>query len=219
MGLYDRYVLPRLVDFFMRGEALATERARLVPLASGEVLEVGIGSGLNIPFYGPKVERLYGVDPSSELLAMVRRKINHLPFPVELLCRSAEQLPLDNESIDTAVATWTLCSIADPSAALSEMKRVLKPKGHLLFVEHGFSPEPKVQVWQNRINPIWKKLAGGCNLNRKIDDLLTSAGFRILQIRTTYLPGPRPMTYTYQGSATAIEDVMPLNPSMHKLSD
>jgi ubiquinone/menaquinone biosynthesis C-methylase UbiE len=147
------------------------------------------------------VTRLHGVDPSAELLAKARRRIHSVTFPVELTCRSAEQLPVDSGSIDTAVATWVLCSIPDPLAALAEVKRVLKPDGRLLFVEHGCALDPKVQKWQRRLNPIWRRFAGGCNLDRRIDELLKSAGFRIAQLQTMYLPGPRPMTFTYMGSA------------------
>jgi len=121
---------------------------------------------------------------------------------VKFLLQSAEDaLPLPNQSVDTAVITWTLCSITDPLKALTQMKRVLKPEGKLIFVEHGRSFDPSVALWQDRLNPIWRRIGGGCNLNRKIDDLVTSAGFQIEDLRTTYLSGPRPMTYTYQGLA------------------
>lgn len=201
MGIYRRFVLPRLIDLAMQDEAATTRRSALVPTATGSVLEVGIGSGLNLPFYSPAVTHLHGVDPSAELLAMARRKIAGLSFPVELTCESAEHLRVDSGSIDTVVATWTLCSIPDPVGALREMKRVLKPGGRLLFVEHGLAPDPGVQAWQRRLNPIWRRIGGGCNLNRKIDELIRSAGLDIAHLQTTYLPGPRPMTYTYEGSA------------------
>jgi ubiquinone/menaquinone biosynthesis C-methylase UbiE len=122
-------------------------------------------------------------------------------IPLELTCESAEQMRVDSGSIDTVVTTWSLCSIPDPLRALSEMKRVMKPDGRLLFVEHGHSPDRKVQKWQRRINPIWKRISGGCNVDRKMDELIVSAGFRIVALKTMYRPGPRPMTYTYQGSA------------------
>src|SRR5262245_35030773 len=201
MGLYRRFILPPLINLAMRNEVVTARRAELIPQASGVVLEVGIGSGLNLPFYSSAVASLYGVDPSAELLAMARKKVDGVAFPVELVCRSAEQLPVGGGSIDTVVTTWTLCSIPDPVGALREMKRVLKPDGRLLFVEHGFCPDPAVHVWQNRLNPLWTKIAGGCNLNRKIDELLAAAGLGIAELRTAQLPGPRPMTYTYEGSA------------------
>jgi SAM-dependent methyltransferase len=168
MSLSARYVLPRL-----------TERARLVPLASGVVLEVGIGSALNLPFYGRSVEKVYGVDPSRELWGIGQLRVEAPPFPVELLSCSAERIPLDAAVADSAVSTWTLCTIADPGAALREIRRVLKPAGHLLFIEHGQAPDAGVEAWQNRLTPIWKRMAGGCHMNRKIDALITQAGFRV----------------------------------------
>jgi ubiquinone/menaquinone biosynthesis C-methylase UbiE len=201
MGLYRRFVLPRLINFAMKDKAAEARRLELIPRATGVVLEVGIGSGLNLPFYSSEVTEVHGIDPSLELLSMAREKIESLSYTVELICQSAEQLPLDSGSMDTVVTTWTLCSIPDPGTALREMKRVLRPGGILLFVEHGASPDPRVAAWQRRINPIWSRVAGGCNLNRTIDELIKSAGFNIARLQTTYLPGPRPMTYTYEGCA------------------
>ena len=185
----------------MKGEPVAERRAALVPQAAGSVLEIGIGSGHNLPFYSAAVTRLQGVDPSAPLLAMARRKLDRVTFPVELVCQSAESLRLDARSIDTVVTTWTLCSVPDPLQALREIRRVLKPEGRLLFIEHGLSPDPKVHAWQRRLNPLWRRIGGGCNLDRRVDELIRSVGFRIAELRTTYLPGPRPMTYTYEGQA------------------
>jgi ubiquinone/menaquinone biosynthesis C-methylase UbiE len=201
MGFYQRLILPRLIDVAMRDKALAARRAELISKAAGAVLEVGIGSGLNLPVYPSAITHLTGVDPSSELLSIARRKLTVLPFPVDLICQSAEELPFDDRSFDTAVVTWTLCSITNPMLALAEVKRVLRSDGRLLFVEHGLSSDPKVQVWQHRLTPLWKRIGGGCHLNRKIDDLISNAGFRVAELKTDYLPGPRPMTYTYQGIA------------------
>jgi ubiquinone/menaquinone biosynthesis C-methylase UbiE len=201
VGIYRRFILPRLIDLAMKDKAASARRSELIPRATGSVLEIGIGSGLNLPFYSPTVTHLRGVDPSAELLAMARRKVDRVRFPVELTCESAEQLRVDPRSVDTVVTTWALCSIPNPLKALHEMKRVLKPGGRLLFVEHGHSPDPQVQVWQRRINPVWRRVAGGCNLNRRMDELITAGGFNIVQLQTMYLPGPRPMTYTYEGSA------------------
>jgi ubiquinone/menaquinone biosynthesis C-methylase UbiE len=178
-------------------------RGVLVPRANGIVLEAGIGSGLNIRFYDEGVTKLYGVDPSRELLAMARRRAASAPFPVELLERGAEDIPLPDESVDTIVVTWALCSIANPEAALREMRRVVKPDGMFIFVEHGMAPEPGVRKWQNRLTPVWKRFTGGCHLNRPVADLIRTAGFRILELRTEYLPGPRPMTFMYEGVAHA----------------
>ena len=185
----------------MRNNDLTAHRAELIPRAAGSVLEIGVGSGLNLPFYSAAVSRLWGVDPSAELLAMARTKLDRLSFPVDLLCQSAEQLPLDAASIDTVVTTWVLCSIPDPLAALREVKRVLKPGGRFLFVEPGASPDATVQAWQHRLDPIWKRIAGGCHLDRPIAELIRTAGFDIAQLENVYLPGPRPFTYTYEGSA------------------
>jgi len=189
----------------MRNKDTARLRAEWIPQARGEVLEIGIGSGLNLEFYSPEVQRVYGVDPSVELQQMARKRVGKSPVEVKFLSQSAEeQLPLPNASIDTAVVTWTLCSIPNPSEALQQAKRVLKPTGRLIFVEHGRSSDPSVVVWQDRITPMWKQIGGGCHLNRKIDDLITGAGFQIVELRTNYIPGPRPMTYTYQGFARPI---------------
>lgn len=171
----------------------------MIPRARGSVLEVGIGSGLNLPFYTPAVTRLCGVDPSAELLAMARTNAARAMFPVELRHQPAASICLETESIDTAVVTWTLCSIADPVAALREMRRVLKPGGVLLFVEHGLSPDAGVRAWQNRLTPVWRRLAGGCHLNWKMDDVIRAAGFTIAELQTGYVPGPRPLTYMYEG--------------------
>src|SRR5262245_45593269 len=173
----------------MKNEAVKGRRSAVIPRATGDVLEVGIGSGLNLPFYSPAVTHLHGVDPSAKLLEMARTKIPGRPFPVDLHCRSAAELPVDAASIDTVVSTWTLCSMRDPVPILREMRRVLKPGGRLLFVEHGLSPEPGVQRWQHRLNPLWVRISGGCNMNRKIDALLDAAGLTIAELHNTYLDG------------------------------
>jgi ubiquinone/menaquinone biosynthesis C-methylase UbiE len=164
---------------------------------------VGIGSGLNLPFYTSAVTRLCGIDTSDELLAMARQKAASAPFPVELLNRDADHLPLGDASVDTVVVTWSLCSIANAAGALREMRRVLKPTGTLIFVEHGLSPDAGVRKWQNRLTPIWRRFTGGCHLNRKMDELVRDAGFTIADLRTEYQPGPRAFTFTYAGTAHA----------------
>jgi len=201
MGLYSKFVLPRLIEIAMNREDTAKQRAQLVPRARGEVLEVAVGSGLNLPFYGSAVRSLSAVDPSAQLLQMARARGESLPFPVEYFERSAESLPFADASMDTAVVTWGLCSMAKPTEALREMRRVLKPGGALLFVEHGHAPDAGVARWQDRVNPIWRALAGGCNLNRRIDELIRGAGFQITELGTEYLPGPRILTFTYRGAA------------------
>ncbi len=202
MGFYAQYVLPRLIDLSMRNKDAARLRADWIPHARGEVLEIGIGSGLNLPFYSREVRRVYGVDPSVELQRMARKRVAAGRLPVEFLSQSAEEpLPLPDASVDTVVVTWTMCSIPYVEQALQQMKRVLRPAGRLIFLEHGRSPDPGVVAWQDRLTPLWKTFTGGCHLNRKVDELVAAAGFHITQLKTCYMPGPRPMTYTYQGFA------------------
>lgn len=205
MGLYARYVLPRLIDLAMRNKESARLRAEWLPNAHGEVLEIGVGSGLNLPFYSEHVRRVFGVDPSAELQRMARRKALGRQFEVQFLLQSAEnRTPLADASIDSAVVTWTLCSIPDASRALQEVKRVLKPDGWLIFIEHGRAPDAAVAAQQDWLTPMWKRVGGGCHLNRKVDEMIAGAGFRVTELRTFYLPGPRPMTYTYQGLAETV---------------
>jgi ubiquinone/menaquinone biosynthesis C-methylase UbiE len=201
--LYNRYVLPHLINFAMSRDDVTRLRTVQVPKAKGIVLEVGIGSGLNLPFYTDAVTRLYGVDPSRELLAMARPRAVSTPFPVKLLEEEAERISLADASVDTIVVTWSLCSIADPARALREMRRVLRADGMFIFVEHGLAPEAGVQKWQNRLTPVWKRFTGGCHLNRPVADMIRRAGFAIVDLRTEYLPGPRPMTFMYEGLAHA----------------
>lgn len=203
MGLYAKFVLPTLIDLAMRNKETTRLRAESVPQACGEVLDVGMGSGLNLPFYSSEVRRVFGVDPSAELQQMAAKKALKVPFRVSFFRQSAEDpLPLIDSSVDTIVMTWSLCSIPNPAAALQQMKRVLRKTGRLIFIEHGRSIDPPVTIWQDRITPVWKAITGGCHLNRKIDELIKDAGFQITQEKRFYLPGPRPMTYTYQGLAT-----------------
>lgn len=202
MGFYSRRVLPHIINLAMQNKDATRLRGQWVPQARGTVLEIGIGSGLNLPFYSSDVQTVFGVEPSLELQRMARERQTGTNIKVEFLPQSAEEmLPLSDESVDTIVMTWTLCSIPDAPRALAQMKRVLRADGRLLFIEHGRSPDPGVVVWQDRLTPVWKKIGGGCHLNRKIDELLAGAGFAIGEIKTEYLPGPRPMTYTYQGFA------------------
>ncbi len=203
MSFYERRILPRLLDLAMRQERLGSYRRRVIAAARGTILEIGVGSGLNLPLYGRRVDRIYGIDPSPELLRMAKDRVKKGPGPVLLVRGSAERLPVKTESVDTVVVTWTLCSIPDALAALREMRRVLKPGGRLLFVEHGLAPEPRVRRWQNWLTPCWKGIGGGCHLNRKMDDLIRAAGFEIDELHTGYMRGPKPMTFMYEGSARA----------------
>ncbi|RNJ47986.1 class I SAM-dependent methyltransferase [Methylocystis hirsuta] len=185
----------------MRQGQLEKYRRDAVAAAAGRVLEIGVGSGLNLSFYGEQVEIVIGIDPSFPLLAKARRHADAANIQVRLIQASATAIPLADNTIDTIVMTWTLCSIPEPLAALREMQRVLRPGGKLFFVEHGLSPEPRVERWQRRLTPFWRKVAGGCHLDRKIDDLMRAAGLELTEVRNEYADGPRVMTYMYAGSA------------------
>ena len=184
----------------MRQERFLPYRQRLVSEAEGRVLEIGFGSGLNVPLY-TRSTLLIGLDPSAQALSIARAAARHATYRVDLLEGSAETIPLDSHSVDTVVTAWTLCSIPDVTRALHEIRRVLTPSGRFLFVEHGRSPDGNVAWWQDRLTPLWMKIAGGCHLNRDVGPLIESAGFRIERMRTAYMSGPRPMTFMYEGRA------------------
>ena len=201
MGFYAEWILPPLIDLSTRNKRLCPYRERTAGAAEGRVLDVGIGSGLNLPFYARQAHEIFGLDPSLTLLARAQSKALRTQTPVHLLEGSAERIPLGDHSIDTVVMTWTGCSIPEICAALEEMRRVLRAGGRLLFVEHGRAPEPRVARWQERLDPFWQRFSGGCHLNRKIDDLLSDAGFQIDRLATGYIPGPKIMTFFYEGAA------------------
>jgi ubiquinone/menaquinone biosynthesis C-methylase UbiE len=201
MGFYEEWIVPPLIDWSMRNKRLRPYRERTAGAAEGRVLDIGIGSGLNLPFYARKAREIFGLDPSLALLARAQSKALRTQTPVHLLEGSAERIPLGDHSIDTVVMTWTSCSIPEICAALEEMRRVLRRGGCLLFVEHGRAPEPRVARWQDRLDPFWQRFSGGCRLNRKIDDLLSDAGFQIDRLATGYIPGPKIMTFFYEGAA------------------
>jgi ubiquinone/menaquinone biosynthesis C-methylase UbiE len=200
MSLYSRFVLPHLINLAMQQKRMRERRELLVPKARGAVLEVGIGSGLNLPYYASGVRRLCAVDPSAELLAIARKNARRLKLDVELVQQGAERLPFGAASFDCAVMTWTACSIPEPAAALREIRRVLKQGGELFFVEHGLSRDAGVAAWQRRLTPLWRPLAGGCHLDRRIDELM-GAAFPDVALETFYLEGPRLLTYIYEGRA------------------
>ena len=202
MGLYQNYVLPWAINLLMSQDEMARLRRRVVPAARGRVLEVGIGRGLNLPYYGAGVDAVVGVDPMADKLRMASEAAADVPFPVELLDLSAEALPFADGTFDSVVMTWTLCSIVDAPRALAEIRRVLQPGGELIFLEHGLAPESSVAVWQHRLNPLWRRCVGGCNLDRPMETLIRGAGFALGRLETGYLmPGPRPLTYHYEGRA------------------
>ena len=202
MSFYNDQVLPHLINLAMRNRELRPYRERVISHAEGRVLEIGIGSGLNLPFYGNRVEQILGLEPAARLLAMAQGRADRSKQPVTFVAGSAEAIPIEDHSIDTVVTTWTLCSIPDAIGALKEMRRVLRPGGQLLFVEHGLAPEDTIQRWQNRLTPLWKKIGGGCHLNRPIRTLIERAGFNITELKTSYMKGPKPMTFLYEGLAT-----------------
>jgi ubiquinone/menaquinone biosynthesis C-methylase UbiE len=201
MSFYRRYIVPRLTHLAMRQKQLLPFRQRVIGAAEGWVLEIGVGSGLNLPLYSSAVKLVICLEPSSELLHMARERSKAAKPLVTLLDASAEAIPLDSGSVDTVVTTWTLCTIPDAAQALAEMRRVLRPGGALLFVEHGRAPEQSVGWWQDRLDPLWSRLAGGCHLNRKMDDLISGNGFRIEALENARLPGPRTHTFLYEGRA------------------
>ncbi len=200
MSFYQDTVLPWLTQLAMRQERLVPYRTRVASGAAGRVLEIGIGPGLNLPFYGAGVRQVIGLDPSPTLLQMARRN-GRDRIPLELVEGTAEAIPLDRESVDTVVTTWTMCSIPDANRALSEVRRVLKPGGKLLFVEHGRAPDQNVRWWQDRLTPAWSRLSGGCHLNRAIADIIRSNGFELDDLHVGYMQGLKPMTFMYEGQA------------------
>ena len=201
MSLYQKYILPKLLNLAMKAPALSKLRSELIPFAKGKVLEIGLGSGLNLPHYRD-ISELIALEPSEELLALVQENSGEPKFPTEMLKASAEDIPLDSNTFDTVVMTWTLCSVTDPISALSEIKRVIKPGGNVIFAEHGQSPDENIRKWQRRINPVWSRIAGGCQLNREIEILYESSGFKFKSIERGYIEGPKFATYNYRGIAT-----------------
>jgi ubiquinone/menaquinone biosynthesis C-methylase UbiE len=201
MGLYSDCVLPYLVQWTMGTKVFDTVRDRALSTARGTVLEIGFGTGLNLPHYPKDVSRLLAVEPSSQSLRIARKAIAAAPFPVEVVGLDGQELPLAGATVDTAVSTWTLCTIPDAAAALREVARVLRPEGRLLFAEHGLSPDAGVARWQRRLDGLQQAIAGGCHLTRKMDDLVAAAPFTIETLDTFYIKGPRTHAWFYVGTA------------------
>ncbi len=205
MGFYDKYILPHFLNCACGSKPIVYQREKVVPLAEGLVLEVGIGSGLNIPFYdSSKVDKILGLDPSEELNRMALKVAAEKGIPVEFILGGAEAIPLPDNHVDSVLVTYTMCTIPQVAAANKEIMRVLKPQGKMIFCEHGLAPDANVSKWQNRIDPYWGKIAGGCHLNRNIPALITEAGFEIESMEQMYLPStPRFAGYNYWGTAVA----------------
>lgn len=203
MSFYEKYILPRFINCACGTKPITYQRRKVVPQASGQILEIGIGTGLNLQHYDPeKVEKVIGLDPSEASWELARKNNPEVKFPLEFIGLPGEEIPLDDDSIDTVLLTFSLCTIPDPVKALEGMRRVLKPGGQLIFAEHGRAPDANVRKWQDRINPYWQVIAGGCQLNRDIPDLLNQGGFSITQMDTMYLPStPRFAGFNYWGIA------------------
>jgi ubiquinone/menaquinone biosynthesis C-methylase UbiE len=201
MGVYDDWVLPRVMNLAMGAKVVAEQRAKALAGVKGRVLEVGFGSGHNLPHYPAGVERVVGIDPSGESAKLARARIAEAPFPVEFLPLSGEQLPAPDGSFDSVVSTFTLCTIPDALAALRQMRRVLAPGGRFFFLEHGRSNDAKVRRWQDRLNGAQRWLVGGCNLNRPMDQLVVEAGFELESLERYYAQGPRFLSCLYRGVA------------------
>lgn len=202
MGIYREHVLPHLVHFACGLKPIMRQREKVVPLAQGCVLEVGVGSGLNLAYYDArKVSKVIGLDPSPEMTRKAARSARRVPIEVEFVNAPAESIPLASGSVDTALVTYALCTVPETGPALREISRVLRPGGRLVFCEHGLAPDANVRKWQDRITPVWKHLAGGCHLNRDIPALIEQGGFRIVSMETMYLPGWRPASFNYWGIA------------------
>ena len=202
MGWYDEKILPRFINLACAGKPSTKQREKIVPDATGDVLEIGFGSGLNLPFYDSgKVRKVFGLEPSDGMRKLAAERVKTSDIEVEFIDLPGEQIPLDDSSVDTVLVTYTLCTIPDAVAALDGMRRVLKPGGKLLFCEHGKAPDESVLRWQNRLNSTWGKIGGGCNINRDIPALLEKGGFRITRDERMYIPGPKVLCYNYWGSA------------------
>jgi ubiquinone/menaquinone biosynthesis C-methylase UbiE len=198
---YQDRVLPRIIDVALGGQRFARIRNRVASGLEGEVLEVGFGSGLNVPHYPKAVSRVRAVDPALEGRRLAKKRLSACQTQVDFVGTDGQILPLESSSVDHVLVTWTLCSIPDVQGALSEMRRVLRPGGQLHFVEHGRSPDPGVAAWQDRLTPIQARLFGGCHLNRPIDRLVVDAGFRLLKMDNYALGAPKALGYTFEGLA------------------
>ncbi len=203
MGFYDKYILPSVLNMACGTKPIRKQREKVVPHCQGRVLEIGMGTGLNLAYYDPKkVDMVFGLEPAPQMVARAKPLAENAPFPVEFIDLPGEEIPLDDNSVDTVLLTYTLCTIPDTLKAMQGMRRVLKPGGKLLFSEHGRAPDAAVQNWQNRLNGVWGHIAGGCNINRKVPELIEAGGFKITDLDSMYVPStPRILGFTYWGAA------------------
>jgi len=202
MALWKDRILPYFVHAALRAREFEEVRSQYLGGAEGEVLEIGFGSGLNVPHLSPRVRKLYAVEPADAAWRIARDAVREAPFPVERTGRTAEAIPLPDSSVDEVISSFSLCTIPDVEKALAEVRRVIRPGGTFRFVEHGRSDDPRISRWQDRLDPIQRRLAGGCHLNREPDRLLREAGFRIERLDRFGVPGPRVIMSLYGGSAT-----------------
>jgi ubiquinone/menaquinone biosynthesis C-methylase UbiE len=202
MGLYRDQILPRAIDLALRGGEFTRLRARVTARLAGQVLEIGFGSGLNIPYYPASLERVQAIDPAAVGRKLAAKRAAACPVPIDYIGTDAQTLPADDASVDSVLSTWTLCTIPDASQALAEIRRVLRPGGALHFIEHGLAPDPPVARLQQRLTPFQHRAFGGCHLNRRIDQLVAAAGLELTRIDTYYMKGPRALGYTFEGIAT-----------------
>ena len=204
MSVYERYVLPHVVTLACSPKPVRKQREKIVPLAEGDVLEIGFGSGLNLPYYDrEKVRRIFGLEPSLGMRRKAEPLVARSGLDVEFIDLPGEEIPLESNSVDTVLVTYSLCTIEDAVTALEGMRRVLKPGGRLLYCEHGRAPDPGVRRWQERIDPLWSRFAGGCHINKDIPALVESGGFEIRSDERRYIPGPKLVSFNYWGVAVA----------------
>jgi ubiquinone/menaquinone biosynthesis C-methylase UbiE len=202
MSIYENYILPHLTNLACSARPNQKQRQKVVPLATGEVLEIGFGSGLNLPYYDARqVTKIWALEPSEGMRRKSQKLVKMSELDIEFIDLPGESIPLEANSVDTVLVTYTLCTVPDVPAALDGMRRVLRPGGRLLFCEHGIAPDEKIRRWQHRLNPAWSRVAGGCNMNRDIPELITKSGFRITTDERMYIPGVKVLSYNYWGEA------------------
>ena len=203
MSFYEKKILPKALDLLCGSSPINYQRKKIVPKVSGNVLEIGIGSGLNLPHYNvSNISNITALDPAEELTDIAKKRISELDLDIDVINCGAEEIPLESKSFDSILVTYTLCSIENLDDSMKEIRRVIKDDGTLFFCEHGIAPDLKTKNWQNRINPIWKRLMGGCNINRDIPEIISNSKLEIVDLETMFLPStPRIAGFNYWGTA------------------